>query len=70
MSLIKHLKHHVDQFGLDSKKKEAFSSFIKNGFPTTDNEEWKYTSLKKVINEDYVLSRAEKNTKDIATLEP
>ncbi len=70
MSLIKHLKHHVDQFGLDSKKKEAFSSFIKNGFPTTDNEEWKYTSLKKVINEDYVLSRAEKNTKDSATLEP
>ena len=69
MSLVKNLKSHVKQLSLSSKQQEVFSSFIKKGFPTTDNEEWKYTSLKKVINEDYVLSHVEKNIKDSATIE-
>ena len=69
MSLVKNLKSHVDQLSLGSKQQEVFSSFIKKGFPTTDNEEWKYTSLKKVVNQDYILSHVEKNTKVSATIE-
>jgi len=69
VSLVKNLKSHVDQLSLGSKQQEVFSSFIKKGFPTTDNEEWKYTSLKKVVNQDYILSHVEKNTKVSATIE-
>ena len=36
---------------------EAISSFFKSGFPTTKNEEWKYTSLKKVVSEDYQINK-------------
>jgi Fe-S cluster assembly protein SufD len=31
----------------------AFQHFEDNGFPTKKNEEWKYTSLKSVLNYDY-----------------
>jgi Fe-S cluster assembly protein SufD len=32
---------------------EAISAFEKQGFPTKKDEEWKYTSLKSVLNHDY-----------------
>ena len=32
-----------------------FDSFMKKGFPTTRDEEWKYTSLKKVVKSEYNL---------------
>ena len=38
---------------------EAISSFFKSGFPTTKNEEWKYTSLKKVVSENYQINKEE-----------
>ena len=42
---------------LDVKpNKNLFNSFVKQGFPTTKNEEWKYTSLKKIIDFDYCLN--------------
>ena len=63
MSLIENLKNHVNQLDLQLKQKEAFASFVKKGFPSTDNEEWKYTSLKKVVNEDYLLSQNGKTTR-------
>tara|TARA_B100000927_G_scaffold98366_1_gene79567 strand:- start:4069 stop:5337 length:1269 start_codon:yes stop_codon:yes gene_type:complete len=69
VSLIENLKHHVNQLDLQLKQKEAFASFVKNGFPSTDNEEWKYTSLKKVVNEDYLLSQYSKNNKGVAMIE-
>ena len=36
-------------------KNDAITSFLKEGFPTTKDEEWKYTSLKKIVSDDYVL---------------
>ena len=32
-----------------------FDSFMKKGFPTTRDEEWKYTSLKKIVKSEYNL---------------
>jgi Fe-S cluster assembly protein SufD len=38
---------------LNKKQKEAFSDFEKTGFPSTKNEEWKYTNLTSLLNEDF-----------------
>jgi len=44
---------------LDSKvhqeRTEAFNRFEKVGFPTKKEEDWKYTSLKSILNNDYNL---------------
>ena len=34
-------------------RKEALDRFEALGFPTTRDEEWKYTNLKPVLNRDY-----------------
>ena len=34
-------------------RKEAFEAFSKEGFPTTKDEEWKYTSLRSILKEEY-----------------
>ena len=55
MALIDNLKSYVDGEKLSSKKKTLFNSFLKKGFPTIKDEEWKYTSLKKVTTPNYIL---------------
>ena len=37
------------------KRSAAFERFEKKGFPTKKNENWKYTSLKKILNKNYTL---------------
>ena len=37
---------------------DAFTYFLNNGIPTNKNEEWKYTSLKKVINKEYIIENS------------
>ena len=56
MELIENLKLHAQNRDLSENQKNLFDSFIKQGFPTTKNEEWKYTSLKKIIDFDYCLN--------------
>ena len=53
MGLIKNLEKFVEQNSIPSINKRLFSSFLEKGFPTTKDEEWKYTSLKKIISLDY-----------------
>jgi Fe-S cluster assembly protein SufD len=36
-------------------RSKAFQHFEQNGFPTRKDEEWKYTSLKSLLNHDYSL---------------
>ncbi len=55
MSLISNLINHTKKLKLSYDKKMLFDSFIQKGFPTTKDEEWKYTSLKNVVSENYVL---------------
>ena len=47
MGLIENLKLYAQNKDLSENQKNLFNSFVKQGFPTTKNEEWKYTSLKK-----------------------
>ena len=62
MGLVSDLISHVDKIDLTEKKKILFDSFLKMGFPTTNDEEWKYTSLKKIIANRY---RLDYNSEDI-----
>ena len=58
MSLIDAIKKYSENLVLSPKKKEKLNSFLDKGFPTTKDEEWKYTSLKKIIKQDYFIASA------------
>jgi Fe-S cluster assembly protein SufD len=53
VSLIENLKSYSEEIQISDEKKNLLDSFLSNGFPTTKDEEWKYTSLKKVIANEY-----------------
>ena len=53
MGLIENLKSYSEEIQISEDKKDLLNSFLSNGFPTTKDEEWKYTSLKKVIANEY-----------------
>ena len=55
MGLIDNLEKYAEHQNLSKDKRMMFDSFMKKGFPTTRDEEWKYTSLKKVIKSEYNL---------------
>ena len=44
MGLLDSIQKHCQENKIEN---EAITSFLKDGFPTTKDEEWKYTSLKK-----------------------
>ena len=64
MGLLDSIKKYKDKHLI---KNEALDSFLIEGFPTTKNEEWKYTSLKKVTAHDYLIedNSLEINDKEI-----
>ena len=43
-------------------KKRAFEKFKASGFPTTKNEEWKYTNISPYLKHDYCLNQPQKST--------
>ena len=53
MGLIKNIKAYSEGIQISAEKTEILTSFLSNGFPTIKDEEWKYTSLKKVIANEY-----------------
>ncbi len=55
MGLIDNLKNYTQHQNLSKDKRAMLDSFIKKGFPTTKDEEWKYTSLKKIVKSEYNL---------------
>ena len=50
MNLINNIKSFAAQQKLATNKDKLLQSFLKKGFPTTKEEEWKYTSLKKITD--------------------
>ena len=66
MSLIDNLIAHAKTRQISTGNKLLFDSFLKNGFPTSKDEEWKYTSLKKIINLNYNLQSEEIVSKDLS----
>lgn len=55
MGLIENLKLYSEGVQISDEKKELFTSFMSKGFPTTKDEEWKYTSLKKIVTKEYTI---------------
>ncbi|MAR39859.1 MAG: Fe-S cluster assembly protein SufD [Flavobacteriales bacterium] len=55
MGLIDNLAKYAQHQNLSKDKRVVFDSFIKKGFPTNSDEEWKYTSLKKIVKSEYNL---------------
>jgi Fe-S cluster assembly protein SufD len=53
VGLIKNIKAYSEGIQISDEKRDMLTSFLSNGFPTTKDEEWKYTSLKKVIANEY-----------------
>ncbi len=54
MGLLDSIEKYCDEKNV---KNDAISSFFKSGFPTTKHEEWKYTSLKKIISVEYLINK-------------
>jgi Fe-S cluster assembly protein SufD len=53
VGLINNIKSYSETLNLSAEKKGLFNSFLENGFPTIKDEDWKYTSLKRIIAEDF-----------------
>jgi Fe-S cluster assembly protein SufD len=57
MSLIDNIKSFSEKQKLSPKKEALINSFLKKGFPTIRQEDWKYTSLKKLIANDFTVEK-------------
>lgn len=60
--MLLHSRQHSDQEKVAAFRKEAIDSFKSNGFPSTRNEEWKYTSVKPLISQNFRPSFFRKET--------
>jgi len=65
VKLLEKIKSYAKASNISSEKKEILALFLANGFPTTKNEEWKYTSLKKIIADDYSINTVGKTISNI-----
>ncbi len=59
---------------LKSLRESAFAYFTENGFPTVENEDWKYTNVAPMAKESFLLAELSENIEDAietgALLEP
>ena len=53
MSLIDNIKSFSEKEQLGVEKNELLQAFLAKGFPTVKEEDWKYTSLKKIVANDF-----------------
>ena len=55
---------------VENYKKEAFESFSQKGFPTTKDEEWKYTSLRSILKNEYGIESAKATSVTAESIAP
>ena len=53
MGLIENIKSFSDKENLSVEKNGLLQSFLAKGFPTIKQEDWKYTSLKKIVADNF-----------------
>jgi len=53
---------------IHSRRREAFDRFVKMGFPTKRDEEWKYTNLKPILKHDFRVFVNDENTVDFSSI--
>ena len=58
MGLLENIKEYRATKTIKNKNSSAYYKFIELGFPSVKNEEWKYTSLKKIISNDFEIEQA------------
>ncbi len=69
MEWLNQLKVSQEEMDVWNKDRQAsWDQFMKNGFPTIKDEEWKYTNLKKILNDEYVLCQASEPSLSKASL--
>ncbi|MBC8265372.1 MAG: Fe-S cluster assembly protein SufD [Flavobacteriales bacterium] len=64
MGLINNIKSYSETLNLSEEKRGQLNSFLDEGFPTIKDEDWKYTSLKKIITEDFSIENKVGNVSD------
>jgi Fe-S cluster assembly protein SufD len=57
VGLINNIKSYSERLNLSSEKQEELNSFLSGGFPTIKDEDWKYTSLKKLVAKEYAINQ-------------
>jgi len=57
VGLIDNIKSYSKQITLTSEKAKLLSTFFEKGFPTIKDEEWKYTSLKKITADNFSIEQ-------------
>ncbi|MRI63050.1 Fe-S cluster assembly protein SufD [Ornithobacterium rhinotracheale] len=65
---LEEIKSHFESYPTPSERQtQAFEEFVQEGFPTTKNEEWRFTNLKPVISQEYNLKLNEEalNLRDV-----
>jgi Fe-S cluster assembly protein SufD len=55
VGLIDNIKSFSEKEKLGAKKNGLLQSFLAKGFPTIKEEEWKYTPLKKIVADDFLV---------------
>ena len=63
MGLIENIKSFSEKESLGVEKEKSLQSFLEHGFPTIKDEEWKYTSLKKIVGNNFLV---EENSAEIS----
>ena len=53
MGLIENIKSFSDKENLSTEKNGLLQSFLTKGFPTINQDDWKYTSLKKIVADNF-----------------
>ena len=57
-------KSNTSLLELDKIREENFKKFQEEGFPTKKEEQWKYTDLKTIINNNFINLQIIKNSKN------
>ena len=55
MGLIENIKSFSEKEKLGTEKNGLLQSFLAKGIPNIKEEEWKYTSLKKIVADDFLV---------------
>ena len=63
-------QYSTDNSYVNELRGKAITNFEKTGFPTKKNENWKYTSLKKIINQDFSLFPKIERTIEYSDVQP
>jgi len=66
VGLIENIKSFSEKESLGIEKEKSLQSFLEHGFPTIKDEEWKYTSLKKIVGNNFLV---EENSTEISEKE-